>query len=131
MTEGEPELRILLIDDDPMVCRVVQGALEVWYGPGVVVAHDGDAAMAALHEGTYDLVLTDMKMPGPNGIEVARACRELQPGAVVVVMTGYALEEDEVDIAEAGARLLHKPFDARELRTMLHGALEARRSSAR
>lgn len=122
----DPHRRVLLVDDDSMVCRVLARALEGWLGPGVVVAHDGDGAMAALEAGSFDLVLTDLKMPGPNGIEVARAARRLHPAAAVVVMTGYAVERDEVDIAECGAVLLRKPFDARELRVVLSKALDAR-----
>lgn len=122
----DPALRILLVEDDLMVCKIVRQALEGWYGPGVVVAHDGDGALAALAEQPFDLVVTDLKMPGPGGIQVARTARRTEAAPAVVVMTGYAQDQDEVDIAECGARLLRKPFDARELRVTLQMALDER-----
>lgn len=126
MTDTDTQLRILLVDDDPMVCRVVQRAIEGWYGSAVVVAHDGDGALSALAESPFDLVVTDLKMPGPNGVEVARAARSAERAAAVVVMTGYAIERDEADIAACGAVLLRKPFDARELRIAVQRALGER-----
>jgi len=122
-----PPLRILLVEDDAMVRRLLHRSLESWFGPSIHVAHDGRAALLALEEHRFDLVLTDLKIPGPDGLEVARAAREQEPPAAVVVVTGHAEEKDEARITGWGAWLLRKPFDPGQLEATLRTAIERAR----
>lgn len=107
-----------------MVSRVLQRCLESWFGPGVRMAREGRAALRELEAHPFDLVLTDFKIPGPDGLEVARAARRQEPPAAVVVITGYAEKSDEAEIDACGASLLRKPFDPTQLEATLRAVLE-------
>lgn len=117
-------LRVLVVEDDEMVSRVLRRALESWFGPSVRAVGDGGAALRELEKQRYEVVVTDLKIPPPNGLEVARAAREQAPPAAVVVVTGYAQVDDETEIDACGASLLRKPFDSAGLEAALRAVLE-------
>jgi DNA-binding response OmpR family regulator len=117
-------LRVLIVEDDEMVSRVLRRTLEAWFGPSMHAVRDGGAAMRELETRRFDVVVTDLKIPSPNGVEVARAAREQEPPAAVVVITGFAEADDEAAIEACGASLLRKPFDPAELEAALRAVLE-------
>ena len=108
---------ILLAEDEPAVRALVQHVLRN-AGHTVLTAEDGTAALALAsdHDGPIDLLLTDIVMPGPSGIETARRIRAVRPGMRVLYMSGWASDIfkreglDETEVA-----LLAKPFSITEL----------------
>jgi PAS domain S-box-containing protein len=118
---------ILLAEDEPAVRALVQHVLRN-AGHTVLVAEDGTAALelATHHHGPIDLLLTDIVMPGPSGIETARRIRIARPGMRVLYMSGWASDifrRERVD--EAKVALLVKPFSITELVDRVESALRS------
>lgn len=101
---------ILVVDDEPIVLRSCERILGP-EGYGVETSRSADEAIAMLNGGGYDLVITDIKMPGMDGLEFIRRVRAKEPDASIVVITGYPSQES---IKEALALriidYLPKPF---------------------
>jgi signal transduction histidine kinase/ActR/RegA family two-component response regulator len=118
--------RILVVDDETEVRQALADMLEL-DGHVVVECPDGVAALQALDIGTFDLVLTDLGMPGLGGWDVARAVKQRHPGLPVGLITGWG---DSIDAADATRRgvdfLLAKPFQMHALQEALAQALGAR-----
>ncbi|MFB7343775.1 response regulator transcription factor [Streptomyces hydrogenans] len=109
-----PAGRILVVDDDPTVAEVVTGYLE---RAGFVVEHASDGADALRRAGERrpDLVVLDLMLPGPDGLEVCRRLRAAGP-VPVIMLTARSDEEDRVTGLEVGADdYVTKPFSPREL----------------
>jgi DNA-binding NtrC family response regulator len=116
--------RVLVVDDDRAVRTVLRVNLSK-REMDVHLAEQADEALAILHEQTFDLVLTDVKMPGSNGIEMLRRLRERWPELPVVIMTGQASVADAVAAMKAGAAdYVIKPVERDELYVILDRALE-------
>ncbi len=121
---AEPR-RVLVVDDDDLVRGVVTRiAAEVFAEP--VAAASGSEALAALRDGAFDLVITDLRMPGVDGLEIVRWLRAERPATPIVVITGFASVGDEEEIGTLGVELLRKPFGAAGLREAIARALAAR-----
>jgi len=102
--------KVLVVDDDPVVgksfSRVLSGK-----GYVVITAEDGYDALAKLQSETYDLVYTDLRMPGMTGLEVAERVKARQPWTPVVIVTGYGSRTSEERARAAGvSEFLHKPL---------------------
>lgn len=80
---------ILVVDDNELLCRLACDILAT-AGYRAVPAPNADAALAALEREEFDLLVTDFRMPGMSGLELARAVRDRNPGFPVIVMTAYA-----------------------------------------
>ncbi len=117
---------ILLVEDDEAVRSVTRRAL-VRSGYQALSASRGLEAleMAASYKGTIDLLLTDIMMPGMNGVEVAAAVSRLRPGLLVFFMSGYA-DQDLVrqGLLEPGTHFLQKPFTPHELAERIRRILD-------
>src|SRR5438132_14401807 len=106
--------RILLCDDEDSLCRSLGRILRA-AGHEVVTA-DGPGGEARLRNEPFDLILTDIRMPGVNGFEMLASARKHSPGTPVIAMSGSAEIPDAVRAMHAGARdFLIKPFDAKAL----------------
>ncbi|KAJ3184888.1 hypothetical protein HDU85_001574 [Gaertneriomyces sp. JEL0708] len=119
--------RILLADDNSDMRRYVRGLLERWWR--VTDVPDGRAAWEALKNGpdTFDLVITDIMMPGVNGFELLKLVRsgDSTRNLPVMLLSARAGEESRVDGLEAGADdYLVKPFSGKELVARVHTHLE-------
>jgi CheY-like chemotaxis protein len=103
--------RILLVDDEENVLLALRQVL-TRRGHEVVAVDSGSAAMAQIEQGGhFDVMLTDIRMPGVDGIELAKRVRRDRPELDVVVMTGYASVETAVEAIKLGADdYLLKPF---------------------
>ncbi|HYG70466.1 MAG TPA: sigma 54-interacting transcriptional regulator, partial [Anaeromyxobacteraceae bacterium] len=108
-------MKLLLAEDDRIVRITVRDALEE-AGYDVTACADGVAAIQALDREPFDLVLTDVRLPGVDGISIFRRARSVQPDAAVVLMTAFADASDAVAVMREGARdYLQKPFEMDEL----------------
>ncbi|MDO1557835.1 response regulator [Brevundimonas sp. 2R-24] len=105
---------ILLAEDDGSLRGFLARALER-AGHTVVVCENGDEAVAALEDGHYDLLLTDIVMPGADGIEVARLAALKQPGLRIMFITGFAAVALTAAQAAPQAKVLSKPVHLREI----------------
>jgi CheY-like chemotaxis protein len=130
-----PRLRMLIVDDDPLVLRSLRDALE---GEGhEVTSADGgqagiDAFLAARTRGTaFPVVITDLGMPYVDGRKVASAIKAAVPGTIVLLLTGWGQRLlADGDIPAHVDCVLGKPPKMRELREALARSLHSRRSAA-
>lgn len=119
--------RILLIDDDASLREVLSFALREM-GHEVSAHGDGAHALATLREGTSELVVTDLKMPGMDGMEVLRRVRAFDSTIPVVILTAFGTIGDAVEAMKEGAsHYLTKPYNREELRITIDQVLERRR----
>lgn len=108
-------LRVLVIEDDATV-RDVLTTLLGFDGFEVRTASDGSLGLEMAERMQPDIVLLDVMLPGIDGLAVCRALRERMPQSRVVMLTGRATSEDELDGVAAGAdAYLRKPFSSLEL----------------
>ncbi|MCA9669908.1 MAG: sigma-54-dependent Fis family transcriptional regulator [Myxococcales bacterium] len=108
-------MRILLAEDDRTVRVTLRDALED-AGHEVVACADGSRARAALERERFDLLLSDVRMPGEDGITLFRHARRLPGCCAVILMTAFAAVEDAVAVMREGAHdYITKPFDIDEL----------------
>jgi len=108
-------LDILLVDDEPTIRLSVGDALED-AGHQVSLAVDGEAASRAIAEKRFDVVITDIRMPGVDGLTLFRRIRATSPETDVILVTAYGAVEDAVQALKEGASdYLTKPFDTAEL----------------
>jgi len=111
----------LVVDDEPEI-RELLGEYLRGRGLTVATAHDGRAAVAALERsaGRYGLVLTDINMPGADGLAVLRAARAVNASAYVVIITGYASLDSAIQAVQLGAHdYLAKPFSLGQIGVIL------------
>ena len=107
--------RVLVVDDDPQVVRLLRVNLEL-EGYEVVSANDGNEALEAVASEDPDLVICDVMMPGMDGIEVVRRLRADKQTVPVVMLSAKAMRSDMRVGLDAGANeYVTKPFDPAEL----------------
>ena len=120
-------VKILLADDDAALRQVMQFKLKQ-KGYEVTAVEDGEAAMAALKKNRYDLLLSDMKMPGLNGIELLEQATHLQSDLEVILITAYATVSQAVQAVKLGAAdYLTKPFEDEQLFVAIEKVLKFRK----
>ena len=118
--------RILVVDDELPVCRSVSGALEGDYL--VETALSGEEAIRKGHETDYDVVITDLMMPGLSGMDLLTRIAESKPDTRVIMITGYPSIKSAVESIKQGAfDYIPKPFTPAELRSLVSRALESKR----
>ncbi len=121
--QAEP-IRVLVAEDDVEMLELL-GRLLVEEGYRVVAARDGHQALARIEEGGFDLVLSDVRMPGPDGMEVLRRAMARRLHQPVILMTAFGSIGSAVEAMRAGAyHYLAKPFNLDELLELLRGAAE-------
>lgn len=104
--------KVLVVDDDPVVARSFDRVLSD-KGYAVITASDGPEALKKLADAEYDVVFTDIRMPGMDGIQLAERVKARRPWLPVVIITGYGSLENEARADAAGvAQFLHKPLSA-------------------
>jgi DNA-binding NtrC family response regulator len=104
--------RVLVVDDKENMRRLVARILADAGGYAVDEAEDGARALALVATRPYDVVVTDIRMPGADGFELLAAVKARDPAVEVVLMTGYATVQDAVRAMKRGAfDYLEKPFD--------------------
>lgn len=119
--------RILVVDDELSIVQVLKTLL-LRAGHSVSVASEGGEAMRLLRDNVFDLMITDVRLPGIDGIRLLHEARSLQTGLAVIVMTAYAGVDNAVDAMRNGAfDYITKPFKFDELMLTIDRALSYER----
>lgn len=106
---------ILVVDDEPLAAQQVARFLER-ADVRTSIANSGRAAIECDRADAADLIVTDLRMPDGDGVELIRMIRGRDPDRPIIVVTGQVLREAEAEALEAGAsELLRKPLDLHEL----------------
>ena len=117
------DTRILIVEDDP---DILQGLERVLFREGyqVTTAESAESALAALQKNRFELLLTDVKLPGMDGIELLSRAKAANPGIIVIVYTGFGTIENAVQAMKQGAfEYLLKPLNLKELKATIRKAL--------
>jgi DNA-binding NtrC family response regulator len=115
---------ILILDDEPIVGDRLKPALEKC-GYSVETFTDSQAAIDRLSKKRYDVLITDLKMAGPSGLDVLHFVKEHTPSTRVIVITGYATAEQAKESIKSGAvDFIAKPFRISHLRELVARCLE-------
>src|SRR2546430_11545404 len=119
--------RILVADDHDALRRgLVRGLTEG--GHEVEEASNGNAAIERLHDGYFDVVLSDLKMGGSDGLDVLKTARALHPTTAVILMTAFGTVNTAVEAMKSGAfDYVQKPFEIEEMEVKIEKALEVKR----
>ena len=115
---------ILILDDEPIVCDRLKPALEKC-GYVVETLTDSQKAIDRIAGKRFDVLITDLKMSGPSGLDVLRFVKEQSPSTRVIVITGYATAEQAKESMKSGAvEFIAKPFRISQLRELVARTLE-------
>ena len=118
--------RILIADDEPIALENLAYILRK-EGFETVCAENGTSALAELKKQEFDLVMTDLRMQGADGLEVLESVKRDWPDTEVIMITGYASVETAVEAVRKGAYdYVPKPYNIDEVRILVHKALEKR-----
>src|SRR5512144_1336746 len=119
--------RILVADDHDSLRRGIVRALSDAQHE-VDEAPNGNVAIEKLHEGQYDVVLSDLKMGGSDGLDVLRTTKALHPTTAVILMTAFGSVHTAVEAMRIGAfDYVPKPFGVEEMEVKIEKAIEHRR----
>jgi CheY-like chemotaxis protein len=122
----EENFTVLLAEDEPMLRQVVRATLQ-HAGYDVIEAADGNAGLEILQsDNPIDILLTDVKMPGMNGYQLAEAGLSLRPALKVMLMTGYADEAIPDIIRDSSIPILRKPFNFANLASSIRQVITSR-----
>lgn len=116
--------KILIVDDERSMRELLERVF-LREGYTVRVADNGTLALQMLKSSFFDLVISDVKMPGLSGMELLQTCREVSPDTMCVLMTAFATIENAREAFKLGADdFIQKPFDIDELKVIVSKALE-------
>ena len=111
--------RVVILDDEPIVCERLKPALEK-AGFEVETFTTGQAVIDRFAETRFDVLVTDLKMQKPDGLEVMKFVKESSPATKVIIITGYATVETARDAMKGGAvDFIAKPFKISQLRDLI------------
>ncbi len=128
--ENGPLFRLLIVDNEARMCHLLKTYLET-NQIAVETALSGEEALKKFEEKSFDIVVTDLKMPGKSGLDVLVAIKEKSPETDVLLMTAYATAQTAVEAMKRGAYdYLIKPFDFEELRLKIDRILGQKKLQA-
>jgi len=123
--------KILLIEDDPGIVMTLRRVLTD-EGHEVGVETRGDAGLARARDDGFDVIITDMKLPGLNGLDLVRELHVAKPRLPIILMTAYGTTETAIEATKSGAYdYLIKPFEMPELIELVEKAVTSRRLMTR
>lgn len=111
--------KILIVDDNPHMCNLLTDILEIFDYQGIT-AKDGEDALSHLRKESFDLVITDLRMPNLGGMDLLKSIKEENPSLPVVIITAYGKSDTERDVLAAKADgYLAKPFKVNDIENLL------------
>jgi putative nucleotidyltransferase with HDIG domain len=120
------QIRILVVDDEPKICHLIEEVLKL-EGYQIDISFSGVEALQMIKKNKYQMLLTDLKMPGIDGLELIRKARELHPGIRTIMVTGYATVDTAVQSLRHGVDdYIKKPFNIFELKRVVKQTLYTR-----
>ena len=120
----EPSRHVLVVEDETPLRQAIAEQLSD-RGYRVEQAESGEAAVARLAEFAFDIILTDLRLPGIDGSAVVEAAIARYPDIVAIVITGYGTVKDAVEAIKRGARdFIRKPFENDEVHHGLRKGVE-------
>lgn len=115
--------RVLFVDDEEMNRTLLKTQLST-SGFDVTVCPDGEAAFAALNQGTYDIIVLDVMMPAPDGIEICRRVRARGITVPILFLSGWpAVETQARALAAGGSAFLPRPYRREQLIATINALL--------
>ncbi|MCD6248743.1 MAG: response regulator [candidate division Zixibacteria bacterium] len=113
---------ILIVDDEAIIRDFLSEVLEDY---DIDIATGGDEAIVKLKDRTFDIIITDLRMPEVSGEEVVKAAQEFSPKTKVIVISGYSsLYTVSQSVSHGASGFLSKPFSIKELMQTISNALE-------
>jgi two-component system, cell cycle response regulator len=127
MSEKNKNIRILIVDDEPEARETIADILTE-EGFIVETTDSAQKALALLEHSAFDLIISDLRMPGMDGITLTKNVKALSIDSPIIVITAFATIQDAVDSMKAGAYdFITKPFNIDHIRLTVDKALEANR----
>ncbi len=124
--DSDTPASVLVVDDEQLVCRFLESVL-LSSGYQVQTCLSGQEAITRLRVGAFHVVITDLRMPGVDGLTVLRKAKALDSLCQVIVITAYGSMESAVEAMKLGAYdYINKPFNIDEIRILIDKALEKR-----
>jgi DNA-binding NtrC family response regulator len=118
--------RVLVVDDEPMIVSLLSTVLRE-KGWDVTEARSGTDGIDQLDRARFDVILTDLVMPGDSGIDLLRAAKEIHPDVEVILMTGYATADTAIEAMRNGAfHYIMKPLKPEEVVNLVEKAYSQR-----
>jgi two-component system response regulator PilR (NtrC family) len=123
--DGVVKRRILIADDEARVLFILHESLKkLGKGYEIAVAHNGQEALALALDRPFDLIISDLRMPGMGGVELARAVKASEPNTDFIWITAYGCHNVAAECARLGILVcLDKPLGIREIRRTVKAAL--------
>jgi len=119
---------LILVVDDQFADRETLKAILEDKGYRVATANDGAEAIEMVKSQHYDIIFLDVRLPDMNGVETFEQVKKIDPGATVIMMTGYSEEDLVKKTINSGAyTCLHKPFDMEKVITLVEAVVENRK----
>jgi len=121
--------RILIVDDNLSQCKTMTFILER-KGYSVTTAGDGIEAISLVEKSPFDIILMDIKMPIMNGVQAYKQIKKLRPGARVIMMTAYAVEDLVEEALQEGAYgIIYKPLDIDKVLDIIDKAFQEKQGA--
>jgi len=121
-----PLKRVLVVDDEPMIVSLLSTILRE-KGWDVTEAQSGSDGIDQLDRASFDVILTDLVMPGESGIDLLRAAKEIHPDVEVILMTGYANADTAIEAMRNGAfHYIMKPLKTDDVMSLVEKAYSQR-----
>ena len=121
----DEKINTLIVDDDKMLCKMLGDMLSKDAQLDIISAHDGLDATKKIKEKKFDLILTDLMMPGADGMAVLKAAKEADEHVHVIIITGFASLETAMEAVRKGAYdYITKPFKLEEIKLAVLNACE-------
>ncbi len=118
-----PDTKVLFVDDEPQVLETISLIFRNWY---FVTAVGAEAALKAISDDKFAVVVSDQRMPGMTGTELLKKVREIAPETIRIILTGYSDIDSIIEAINSGEvwRFINKPWDNQKLKATVKAAVD-------